>query len=328
MLAEVYRLSLRKPDSALWAYQTIFEKFAGTPTAPKALLAYGFVKQEAYGDSVSARSTYRKLLAAYPHSDYTKEALVRLGLLGTPADTGYPEAVYRQAERLWEQGQIDSAKLAFSSIPKRFPQSDYAPKALLSFGMLSESHRASEADSASLLAYQDVLQKYPDTEYAQRAKEKVGLAAPKVNRPDTTSVPVLAQADTAARQDTTRRADTTGGVFSPQDSLRYGFRQHKFAPPVKPGKDGGFVYPISEIDKNIRTRLVFKVLLDFEGRVNRAELQNPCESEVINQEAHRAVMQTEFDMVQVPANQYNTFFIYQLAVLPPISDPNAPPPIH
>ena len=105
-----------------------------------------------------------------------------------------------------------------------------------------------------------------------------------------------------------------------------GFRRHNLAPPVK--KDGQFIYPASELDANIRTKLVFKVLLDFEGKVRRAELQNPSESEFINQEARRAVEQTEFDMVRVPPHLYNTFFIYELTVIPPISDPNAPPAVN
>ncbi len=323
LLAEVYRLSLKKPDSALWAYQTIFEKFSRTSTAPKALLAYGFLKQESYGDSISAQSTYRKLLAEYPYSDYVKEALSRLGLLGTPADTGYPEAVYRQAEKLWEVGQIDSAKIMLAAISGRFPQSEYAPKALLSLALLSEAYRPSESDSAAIWAYQEVLKKYPDTEYAQRAKEKVGLAPAATGKPDTSIAPPPTN---PAPGDTARRADTTGAVFSPEDSLKLGFKQHEPAPPVK--KDGQFIYPASELDANIRTRLVFKVLLDFEGKVRRAELQNPSESEVINQEARRAVEQTEFDMVRVSPHLYNTFFIYQLTVIPPVSDPNAPTPIH
>ena len=322
MLAEVYRLSLKKPDSALWAYQTIFEKFPQTPVAAKALLAYGFLKQESFDDSSAAQAAYRKLLAEHAHSDYAKEALSRLGLLRTPADTGYAEAVYRQAERHWEQDQIDSAKLVFSSIPNRFPQSEYAPKALLSLGILSEAHRQSEADSSALLAYQQVMAKYPESEYAKKAKEKVGLSTAETKKPDTTAAPILAQADTAARRDTTSRADTTEVLVSPEDSLKMGFRQHPLAPPMK--KDGQFIYPASELDANIRTRLVFKVLLDFEGKVRRAEIHNPTSSEVVNQEARRAVEQTEFDMVRVPPHLYNTYFIYQLTVVPPVSDPNAP----
>ncbi|HLG94131.1 MAG TPA: tetratricopeptide repeat protein, partial [candidate division Zixibacteria bacterium] len=58
LLAEVYRLSLNKPDSALWAYRAVFEKFPQTSTAPKALLAYGFLKQEDFDDSASAHSMY------------------------------------------------------------------------------------------------------------------------------------------------------------------------------------------------------------------------------------------------------------------------------
>ncbi len=320
LLAEVYRLSLKKPDSALWAYQTVFEKYSRTPVAPKALLAYGVLKQEGFDGSASAHSAYRKLLSEYPHSDYAREALARLGLLGTPADTGYPEAVYRRAEKLWESNQTDSAQLILASIPERFPESEYAPKALLSWAMLNEAYRSFGNDSAAVLASQEVLKKYPDTPYAQKAKEKVGLAPPEVRRPDTAAV---ASPPPPSLGDTARRADTTNVPFSPEDSLKMGFRQHPLAPPVK--KDGGFVYPASEIDANIRTQLVFRVLLDFEGKVRRAELQNPTRRDAIDREAIRAVEQTEFDMVQVPPNQYNTFFIYQLRVLPPISDPNAPP---
>ncbi len=320
LLAEVYRLSLKKPDSALWAYRTIFEKFPRTPTAPKALLAYGFLKQESFSDSVSAHSMYRRLLLEHPHSDYAREALRRLGLLGTPADTGYPEAVYCRAEALWENGQIDSAKLVLSSIPEQFPQSEYAPKALLSLALLSEAYRPSESDSAAIWAYQEVLKKYPDTEYAQRAKEKVGLAPAATGKPDTSIAPPPTN---PAPSDTARRADTTEVPFSPEDSLKLGFRQHPLAPLVK--KDGGFVYPASEIDANIRTKLVFRVLLDFEGKVRRAELQNPTRRDAIDREAVRAAEQTEFDMVRVPPNQYNTFFIYELRIAPQVSDPNAPP---
>ncbi len=320
LLAEVYRLSLKKPDSALWAYGTVFEKFSQTPAAPKALLAYGFLKQEVFGDSSSAHSAYKKLLTRYPHSDFVKEALSQLGLVGTPADTGYPEAVYRLAEKLWESGQIDSAKLVLSVIPKRFPRSEYAPKAFFSLAVLSEAYRRSEADSAAILAYQEVLKSYPETEYAQKAKEKVGLAQPEVRRPDTTAAPPI---PSSAPTDTTQRADTTEVTFSPEDSLKIGFLQHPPAPPVK--KDGGFVYPTSEIDAKIRRKLVFRVLLDFEGKARRAELRNPTGRDAIDREAMRAVEQTEFDMVRVPPNQYNTFFIYELRIAPPVSDPNAPP---
>ncbi|MCI0405392.1 MAG: tetratricopeptide repeat protein [candidate division Zixibacteria bacterium] len=321
LLAEVYRLSLKKPDSALWAYRTVFEKFPQTPTAPKALLAHGFLQQSSFDDSIAARSMYRRLLSEHPHSDYAKEALSRLGLLGTPADTGYPEAVFREAEKLWESGQLDSARLILASIPERFPESEYAPKALLSWAMLNEAYRSSGNDSAAVLAYQEVLKKYPDTPYAQKAKERVGLAPPEILRPDTAAAPPILN---PAPGDTVRRADTTEAPFSPEDSLKWGFRQHPLAPPVK--KDGGFVYPASEIDANIRTKLVFRVLLDFEGKVRRAELQNPTRRDAIDQEARRAVEQTEFDMVRVPPGQYNTFFIYELRIAPRVSDPNAPTP--
>lgn len=319
LLAEVYRLSLKKPDSALWAYQTIFEKFARTPAAPKALLAYGILQQETLGDSAAADSAYRRVLSDFPHSDYVKEALRRLGLLGTPADTGYAEAVYRRAEKFWEGGQIDSARLVFAAVADRFPESDFAPKAFLSMGMLAEAHPDSAHDSAAVYAYQAVLKKYPDTEYAQLAKEKVGLAPAQSPKTDTANSPPALPAPVA---DTSRKADSSD-VFSPEDSLKMGFLQHPPAPPVK--KDGGFVYPASEIDANIRTRLVFKVLLDFEGKVRRAELQNPTGRDAIDREAQRAVQVTEFDMVRVPVSQYNSFFIYKLAVVPPVSDPNAPP---
>ncbi len=319
LLAEVYRLSLKKPDSALWAYETIFEKFSNTPVAPKAMLAWGYLKETVFGDSAGAFLMYRQLLSAHPHSDFAREALARLHLLGTPADTGYAEAVFREAERLMEDGQINSAKAVLGQIPERFPLSDYAPKALLTLAFLYEAYGDAGADSAAFLAYQNVMRKYPESEYARKAKEKVGLLPPETKKKDSLAVqmPAVALSDSARKADSVKQAAL--------DTLKqYDRFRSELAPPVKPGKNGGFVYPASEYDSRIRTKLVFRVLLDFEGRVQRAELQNPTGRDAIDQEATRAVQQTEFDMNRVDPGKINTFFIYELEVVPPQADPNAP----
>jgi len=318
LLAEVYRLSLKKPDSALWAYQTIFEKFPQTATAPQAMLAYAQTKSETFGDSAAADSIYRMLLNVYPHSDYAKEAIRHLGLAGTAADSGYPEAVFLQAEKTWESGNVDSAKVLFSQIPERFPNSEYAPKSLFTLAALYEAYGNAGSDSAAFLAYREVVKKYPESEYGRKAKEKVGLAPPEVKKPDTLAFQPVAQPP-----DSVRKADSLKALTA-LDSLRLFERfQTQLAPPVK--KNGGFVYPASEIDANIKTKLVFKVFLDYEGKVKRALLQNPSESDVINREAQRAVELTEFDMVRVDPSQYNSYFIFKLEVAPKSSDPNAPP---
>jgi outer membrane protein assembly factor BamD (BamD/ComL family) len=320
LLAEVYRLSLKKPDSALWAYETIFEKFANTPVAPKAMLAWGHLKESAFGDSAGAQLMYRQLLSAHPHSDFAREALDRLRLLGTPADTGYAEAVFREAEHLLDAGQINSAKAILSQIPERFPASDYAPKSLLTLAFLYEAHANESSDSAAFLAYQNVLRKYPESEYARKAKEKVGLLPPETKKPDSLAI----QMPIEKLADSTRKSDSL--TQAALDSLKqYDRIRSELAPPVR--KDGLFVYPAAEYDSRIRTKLVFRVLLDFQGRVQRAELQNPTERDVINQEAIRAVQQTEFDMNRVDPGKINTYFIYELLIVPPGADPNAPDPI-
>ena len=84
LMAEHYLFGLSQPDSAIAVYQRVAQSFPEQPLAPKALFAAAWAFERFKGDTVTADSIYRGVIASYPRTRYANGARDRLGL---PLDT-------------------------------------------------------------------------------------------------------------------------------------------------------------------------------------------------------------------------------------------------
>lgn len=308
LLGEVYYHQLDQPDSAVREYRSVVENHPESPYAAKALAALAYIYLEEHQDTTQARAAYRALLDNYPHADCARDAIYFLGLAGTAADTGYPAKVFADGERLLANDHnVDSALTLFRSIPVRFPQSQYVPRAFFTVAWILENFKA-PADSSVYYAYRLVADSFPNSPYAQQALVKLGSPPrrtapppPPVVKPDTTVIPK----DTLALDTTlvTRAAIP-------------------MAP--RPIHDPQFVYPPSQKDSGFQDRLRFKILINFLGNVADVELLNPSSIQEIDEAAKLAVHNLQFDPLKINPRQYNTWFIYELDVIPPAQAPFHP----
>ena len=130
LLAELYRTTLDQPDSALGEYKALVEDFPGSELAPKALIAIGWLYENQYHDTASAREYYQKILDQYPLSDEYGQAIRLLGLRDTESDSLYANKLYELAEeQYFDQGDADSAMTLFRRLMEEYPDSRLVPRA-------------------------------------------------------------------------------------------------------------------------------------------------------------------------------------------------------
>ena len=106
LLAELYRTTLNQPDSALSEYKALVEEFPGSELAPRALIAIGWLYENQYHDTTSAKEYYQKILDQYPLSDEYGQAIKLLGLQDTESDSLYADKLYELAEEQYLTGTM------------------------------------------------------------------------------------------------------------------------------------------------------------------------------------------------------------------------------
>ena len=130
LLAEMYRTDLNRPDSALQEYSAIVEKNPESDLAPRALLAMGWILENHFQDSAKARTYYQRVVDDYPRSDALQRAVELLDLKGAEPYDLSPDRLYGMAEdQLFDDENLDSAKVLFQRLIDEFPNSRLVPKA-------------------------------------------------------------------------------------------------------------------------------------------------------------------------------------------------------
>jgi TonB family protein len=215
-LAELYRLRLDEPDSALVAYRRVVERDTTRELAPKATYAIGWIYAEAKRDSASARAAFASLVQDYPGTVYAEAAASRLGD-GTTADEA-ARTRFQEAEGLRLAGTDPTAYLpTFERIVSDYPSSSYAVKALYAVAWTYENVLR-DAETARR-RYQDVAERYVKTALGDLARRKVEAMVVEA-RADSLRL-IAARADSireaAARADSLRLAARA-------DSLRLAVR--------------------------------------------------------------------------------------------------------
>ncbi|GAB4324518.1 MAG: hypothetical protein Kow0074_17560 [Candidatus Zixiibacteriota bacterium] len=309
-LAELYRFSLDSPDSALVEYQKMVESYPNSHYAAKALLGAADVLRDDLGDTAQAETYLRRILQEYPYTDYAGVAIERLGLKGTAADTAYPARVYEQAENAY---LIDNnpreAIRKLEDFIIRYPESKLVPNAEWAIVALREQYFPSE-DSTIYYAYQEIQAELAGTPFAEAANEKLTYV---VERPQRKQRRVLNRDSLSLVQADT---STAGDSLGLEASLPLAPNPQYLPQRIK--TTGDFLFPESEIGSYTQEmRVVYKILINFNGEVEHYEVLKETDSPDINEAARLAIENTVFNADSIPVDSLNMYYRYDLRIQPP-----------
>jgi tetratricopeptide (TPR) repeat protein len=221
-LSTLFLLDLEEPDSALfWCEKTVI-------VSPDSVLAARalFTMAEVYrgtnpGDSSIVGSLYKRIALEYPATQYGLEAKRILRWeLGEERDSA--AVVYRNAERLIEGQRGIEAIQSLQNLIRRYPRSEFAPKAQYAIGWVYE-HLLSQRDSA-VVNYERLAKRYPGTKYVAqigpRLAEAEAFQAAEKAKHDSTVVPsdtLHLQPESHGKIDSSVVPDTTHKNILPEE---------------------------------------------------------------------------------------------------------------
>lgn len=171
-LAELYLFRLEMADSTLSQYRAIEKESADPSMAAKAAFARAWVLEEILKDRENARSVYDAIAVLYPGTAHAVEASIALS---KPIEGELPQdRLFAEAERLlFEADQPDSARGLYELVIRRYPDGEFAPRALFALGWLAET-RFDDPETA-LGHFHEIVERYPGSEQAESVRDKIRL---------------------------------------------------------------------------------------------------------------------------------------------------------
>ncbi len=285
-MAELFRLRLDEPDSALVAYRTVAAKDTTGELAPKAGYAIGWIYAETKRDSASARATFESMLEDYPGTIYADAASDWLGDGDPGADPA--QANFQKAETLRLTGGDPEIYIGiFERIVSEFPRSSYSVKSLFSTAWTYENV-LDDAEKARV-HYEIVAGKHARTLLGALAQKKVDALVAQT-REDSIRAEAEAEVDSirmAGQRDSLADGADVDSLTSPplpetalksvpQDpskgsSKPRDVRAAKSRPP-RVASTGPLVYPDSLKNNPQGARIMVKILVGKNGEIKRAEV--------------------------------------------------------
>ncbi|MCK4461607.1 MAG: hypothetical protein KAW46_07365 [candidate division Zixibacteria bacterium] len=317
-LAELYWIELNKPDSALIAMQVVADSFPTAFDSPKALIALSEMVREYEEDSSKADSILREVLIQYPTSDYLPEALERLGLAGSSADTGYAGVYFSRAEHfVVDEFNLDSARANYQVVADRFPDSKYFLQSRFALVWLTETYD-NPGDSSVIWAYKEISDSFPSSNWANEARRRTQYVAKKSPSDDDQEADsvMLAEGDEgdslyAAAEDTAVYVDVEVAALSRDGKLLPELRLD----PIR--IDEPFIYPEEAYRGGWEGWLIFQVLLDPFGEVQEYELKTKSPNEQINLLVEETFVSMAWDPTRIPQELQETWLYYRFLVQKP-----------
>jgi hypothetical protein len=292
LLSELYAYELNRPDSAIHEYLLIAKEHSDSPYAPKALLAASQMELNG-GDTAKAHEYLDRLILEYPSSPQAAQAAETLK---RPFDmTQNALGLYNAAESLVYIGSNpDSAIVLFKYISANYP--DLAPKASFAVAWILDRIIGVE-DSSAFQAYSSVAQKYPETVYANAANERMGLSSgPETRRP--------------AKTQTQPGQPGPGSPPTGPDTAQQNVDVLPIAP--NPKVLGEFIYPEALLSRDLKGKVIFKIKLDFAGKVAEYEIIGPSGEHAIDSSATAALLKSEFDVSTLDLAQLESYYQYSI----------------
>ena len=169
-LAEHYLFQLEMADSALSQYRSIENESDDPSLAAKAAFARAWILDEVVDDPARANAVYDTITEQYTGTDHAVEAAI---VLSKPIEGELPEErLFSKAETLlFEADEPDSARGLYELVVSRYPDGEYAPRALYALGWLAET-RFGEPETA-LERYRDIVASYPESDQAKSVRDKI-----------------------------------------------------------------------------------------------------------------------------------------------------------
>ncbi len=199
-LAELFYFQLARSDSALAHYWAAYYADPDSSSAAQALYPIAYILRTVHQDTARADSLLRVIVERFPDLPQAEGARRALGLPRPPDQESLAATLFWRADSLlWEAQAPDSALALFASVRTRYPESDYAPRALYAIAWVLEQRL--HDNERALEAYKQLLASYPDSPQGKAAKRKLDAHAREAEKLER-----LAQA--AARPDSTSTAPT------------------------------------------------------------------------------------------------------------------------
>ena len=325
-LAELYWLDLNKPDSGIIAMRTVSDSFPTAYDSPKAMIALSEMIRDRRDDSTAADSILREVLTTYPTSDFVVEAIDRLGLRGSEADTGYAGKFFQQAEYfLVDEHDLDSARANYQIVVDRFEDSKYFAQANFALIWLTEMYQ-SPGDSSVIWAYTEYADSFPGTAWANEARTR--LQAAPVQRSRDREDGEDQQLDSAefveGDEEDTLFAATAEGKSAEYDAggemaARMDDEGNTLAQltrtPIR--IDIPFEYPAEAFRDGLEGDLIFHLRLDSFGEVEWSILKVGSGNPDIDIRAEETVASMAFDPTHIPIQLQGETMYYVFKVRKP-----------
>jgi TolA-binding protein len=171
-LAEIYLFQFGQVDSAIFEYNEVITLFPEHPDVVKALYSKAFVYDNEYDNSTTADSLLRAVVERFPDSPQAAEARKKLGLGNRASQADLAKVLFSQAEsKLFEEDSVDSAVDDYMRVVREYPETDYAPKALLALGWIQEE--VYKNNQKALQLYRNVTEGYPESEYSELVTKRL-----------------------------------------------------------------------------------------------------------------------------------------------------------
>ena len=321
-LAQLYWFSLDKPDTAMLEMQYVIDSFPTAFDAPNAMISLSQMYRDYKSDTTTADSILQLVLDNYPTFDRVPEVLELLNLQNSVADTGYAELYIHKAENfLIDDNEVDSAKYYYQYILDNFPESDYYLHARFALLWISEEYEA-PGDSSLFFAYNAFIDSFPSTPWAKEAKNIVEAANRQKLRDerelereaDTLGENLLAgnTVDSSSQSDDDEYLDPFIALYiDPQGKKAIKMPNQ----PIETRRE--FVYPQEAYRSEWEGDLYFQILLDFSGEISDYILKIRSPNEAIDLEASETVATMVFDMLRIPPEVAESWFVYRYRVIKP-----------
>ena len=171
-LGNLFLSEFNLPDSAYKYYNSNLTEYPNTIYYPTSLFAMG-----SYYLTINDKHTADSLFTII-YDNYKNESIVNAAAakLDKPfVDLNYDPALeqYTKAENLIFEGDYSSALYELNKIPKEFPQSNMAPKAIFASGWIEENELKNA--EAAVVYYDTLIARYPASEYVRVIAPKISL---------------------------------------------------------------------------------------------------------------------------------------------------------
>ena len=157
-------------DSAYYYYNNSLKNKPNSPNKPKILYAMGNYYLM-LGDSARADSLFNYIYENYKYDKIVNEAAKKIGKPPIDFESDPAEKIYRQGEDKYLAKDYEEALKIFLGIPKRYPNSPYAPQAYYTAGFILENDLYMPDSAASL--YDSLVTKYRATPYTKEVRPKL-----------------------------------------------------------------------------------------------------------------------------------------------------------